>query len=295
MENPGENLKREREQRGVTLQKMHEATKVQRKHLEALEADDYSSLPHPAFVRGFIKSYCKALGLDETDALLRYEMYLRENAPPPGGKDSAAAREGGTRQEPVNRLRVRLPNKGARNIIALVAAGVAIMVVFYLFSGRREKDSAPPEQDEAAGVKTEGQNIAEPLEAPVAPPPAAKDSAAINGKEPVQEAVKPPSDAGDKAHALTVRASERTWIRIRIDNGEPFDVMLQKGESIVWKAGRGISVLVGNAGGVEMVFDGRKLPSMGKSGAVVSLVLPIEADAGKGASIPRTIEKPKGE
>ncbi|MBI5903719.1 MAG: helix-turn-helix domain-containing protein, partial [Deltaproteobacteria bacterium] len=51
MEDPGENLKREREQRGVTLQKMHEATKVQMKHLEALEADDYSSLPHPTFVR----------------------------------------------------------------------------------------------------------------------------------------------------------------------------------------------------------------------------------------------------
>lgn len=288
MENPGENLKREREQRGVTLRKMHEATKVQMKHLEALEADDYSSLPHPAFVRGFIKSYCKVLGLDETDALLRYEMYLRENAPPSGGKDSEAARDGEIWQEPINKLRERLPNKGARNVIALVAAGVAIMVIFYLFSARHKKGSSPTKQNEAAAVKTEDQKIAEPQEAPPAPAAdAVKDGAGANGGKTVQEAVKPAPDGDGKAHTLTVRASERTWIRVRIDNDEPFDVMLQKGESIVWKAGRNISVLVGNAGGVYMVFDGKKLQSLGKSGAVVSLVLPIEAvTAEKGASAP---------
>ncbi|MBI5903693.1 MAG: DUF4115 domain-containing protein, partial [Deltaproteobacteria bacterium] len=274
-------------QRGVTLQKMHEATKVQMKHLEALEADDYSSLPHPTFVRGFIKSYCKVLGLDETDALLRYEMYLRENAPPSGGAESAAAREGETWQEPINRLRERLPNKPTRNIAALVAAGVAMMVIFYFFSVRHKKGSVPTERNEAAAVKTEDQKIAEPQEAtPASAPDAVKDGAGTDGGKTVQEAVKPPPDGDGKAHTLTVRASERTWIRVRMDNDEPFDVMLQKGESIVWKAGRNLSVLVGNAGGVEMVFDGKRLSSLGKSGAVVSLVLPIEADAEKGASAP---------
>ncbi|MBI5492962.1 MAG: helix-turn-helix domain-containing protein [Deltaproteobacteria bacterium] len=287
MEDPGENLKRERERRGVTLKQMHEATKVQTKHLEALEADDYSSLPHPAFVRGFIKSYCKVLGLDDTDALLRYEMYLRENAPPSGVKDSAAVREGEIWQEPINRLRERLPGKATRNIAVLVAAGVAIMVIFYLFSGRHKKVSVQAEQDETAAVKTEDQKIAEPHEAlPEPAPPAVKDGAGTGNGKTVPEAVKPPPDVDAKSHALTVRASERTWIRVRIDNDEPFDVMLQKGESIVWKAGRNLSVLVGNAGGVDMVFDGKKLQSLGKSGAVVSLVLPIEAAVEKGAVAP---------
>lgn len=290
MEDPGENLKREREQRGVTLQKMHDATKVQMKHLQALEADDYSSLPHPAFVRGFIKSYCKVLGLDETDALLRYEMYLRENAPPSGGTEPAAAREGEIWQEPINRLRERFPNKATRNIAALVAAGVAILVIFYLFSARHKKGYVTPaEQNEAVtAVKTEDKKAVEPQDAPTAPAAyAVKDDAGANGKKPVQEAVKPTPDGDGKAHTLTVRASERTWIRVRIDGDEPFDVMLQKGESIVWKAGRNLSVLVGNAGGVDMVFDGNKLQSLGKSGAVVSLVLPIESvTAEKDAATP---------
>ncbi|MEK7773583.1 MAG: RodZ domain-containing protein, partial [Deltaproteobacteria bacterium] len=258
MEDPGENLKRERELRGITLQKMHEATKVQMKHLEALEADDYAKLPHPTFVRGFIKSYCKVLGLDETDALLRYEMYSRENAPASGGREAAPASGGVSRQNPFHRLRVDLPGKSARNIAVLVAAGLVIMVLFYLFSARHEKGSAPPADNEIAAVNPEGQKTAEPQEKPPgeAATDAATDNADANGKKPVQEALDPALNTGGRKHTLVVKASERTWIRVRVDDGEPFDVMLRKGESIVWKAGRNISVLVGNAGGVDMVFDG---------------------------------------
>jgi len=46
---------------------MHEAIRVPIKSLEALEADRYDSLPHPAFVKGYIKACCKELGLDEND------------------------------------------------------------------------------------------------------------------------------------------------------------------------------------------------------------------------------------
>src|SRR5574340_341513 len=80
MESPGEYLKRERELRRASLTSLFEATRIPLKYLEAIEADDYESLPHPTFVRGFIKSYCKYLGLDETDAVLRYELYMKERS-----------------------------------------------------------------------------------------------------------------------------------------------------------------------------------------------------------------------
>lgn len=288
MEDPGEYLKRERELRGITLQKMHDATRVQMKHLEALEADDYAKLPHPTFVKGFIKSYCKVLGLDETDALLRYEMYSRENAPAPGGKDAATAPGGMSRQNPFHRLRGDMPNKGARNIAALVAAGFAIMVLFYLFSARHKKGSAPPADNTVAAVNPEGQKTAEPLEklAGDVATDAARDNADTNGKKPVQEALNPALNTDGRKHTLAVKASERTWIRVRMDDDEPFDVMLRKGESVVWKAARNISVLVGNAGGVDMAFDGKKLPALGASGTVVSLVLPVQEAPARNASEP---------
>src|SRR5574340_653189 len=80
MESPGEYLKRERELRRASLTSLFEATRIPLKYLEAIEADDYESLPHPTFVKGFIKSYCKYLGLDETDAVLRYEIYMKERS-----------------------------------------------------------------------------------------------------------------------------------------------------------------------------------------------------------------------
>src|SRR3972149_10588943 len=76
MESPGEHLKREREHRGVSLQKICESTRVPMKYLEAIEADRVEGLPQPAFVKGYIRNYCKVLGLDENDAVLRYEVWL---------------------------------------------------------------------------------------------------------------------------------------------------------------------------------------------------------------------------
>ena len=80
MESPGEYLKRERELRGVSLQEISEKLRLSVRRLERLEKDDYERLPHPTYVRGFIRSYCRELGLDENDAVLRFEAYLKEQS-----------------------------------------------------------------------------------------------------------------------------------------------------------------------------------------------------------------------
>lgn len=79
MENLGEYLKKERELRGVGLEDLSTSTMLSEEILGFLEADDFDNLPHRTFVRGYIKSYCKELGLDNTEALLRYEQYLRDS------------------------------------------------------------------------------------------------------------------------------------------------------------------------------------------------------------------------
>ena len=78
MEEPGDYLKRERETRGVTLENISRETKVSVKALKALEANDFNALPPYPFVKGFIRSYSKCLGIDGDDAVLRYDAYLRE-------------------------------------------------------------------------------------------------------------------------------------------------------------------------------------------------------------------------
>ena len=56
--------------------------------------------------------------------------------------------------------------------------------------------------------------------------------------------------------------------------------MIKEGESVSWKASSVFSLIVGNAGGVSLVYDGRALPPLGKSGEVVSFKIPEEKTVG---------------
>jgi transcriptional regulator with XRE-family HTH domain len=70
----GEYLQRERELRHISLDEVVESTKISRRYLEAIEEGRYESLPGEAFVRGFIRSYVKYIGLDPRETMLMYDQ-----------------------------------------------------------------------------------------------------------------------------------------------------------------------------------------------------------------------------
>ena len=65
----GNCLRRAREDRALTIGDISAATKVPRSAIEQLEAGALSSLPAHVFVRGFIRSYAKAVGMNEAKPL----------------------------------------------------------------------------------------------------------------------------------------------------------------------------------------------------------------------------------
>jgi cytoskeletal protein RodZ len=69
MSNFGEELRRERELRQITLREVAEATKVNIRYLEALERNEFSHLPGGLFNRGFVRAYCQFIGID-ADAMV---------------------------------------------------------------------------------------------------------------------------------------------------------------------------------------------------------------------------------
>jgi cytoskeleton protein RodZ len=60
----GEELRRERELRRITLREVSEATKISLRHLEALERNDFQHLPGGVFNRGFVRAYSQFIGVD---------------------------------------------------------------------------------------------------------------------------------------------------------------------------------------------------------------------------------------
>lgn len=74
-------LRRAREARTLLLADVAHRTKVARATLDAMEKGDLASLPAPVYVRGFIRSYARAVGADEAVPLALYDRALeRRNA-----------------------------------------------------------------------------------------------------------------------------------------------------------------------------------------------------------------------
>ena len=61
----GAELRAERERLGLSIERVCAETKVQPRYLEALEQGDYETLPGGVFRKGIVRSYVRALGLDE--------------------------------------------------------------------------------------------------------------------------------------------------------------------------------------------------------------------------------------
>jgi cytoskeleton protein RodZ len=79
MERFGDELRREREKRKVSMERISDETKLSLRHLEALEAGEYDALPGGVFRKGIVRSYLAAVGLEEAPWIERFEAALRES------------------------------------------------------------------------------------------------------------------------------------------------------------------------------------------------------------------------
>ena len=68
----GEELRRERESRGIALETITDSTKISGRHLYALEQGQFDRLPGGVFNKGIVRGYARVVGLDEDAWVDRY-------------------------------------------------------------------------------------------------------------------------------------------------------------------------------------------------------------------------------
>ncbi len=78
----GEYLRRERSLRNIPLEEISQRTRISMKVLQALEEERWEDLPAEVYVRGFLRTYSRYLGLDENEVLTRYEDQRPRSVPP---------------------------------------------------------------------------------------------------------------------------------------------------------------------------------------------------------------------
>lgn len=82
------------------------------------------------------------------------------------------------------------------------------------------------------------------------------------------EQTMPPATGTNDVLTLKIRAKEKTWITIMIDGKQEPDVTLAANEARQWYAKERFVLWTGNAGGIEVYFNGNLQPALGSQGEV---------------------------
>lgn len=77
METVGTYLRRHREAKRMSVEEVSRSTRVPASSVERIESDRFDELPGEVFVRGFLKSYARSVGLSPDEVLARYTASRR--------------------------------------------------------------------------------------------------------------------------------------------------------------------------------------------------------------------------
>lgn len=242
----GEELRREREIRGISLKEIADATKISKRFLEAIERNDHKTLPAPAFTRGFVRAYAHYVGLNSEEMVNRYNYAVatddRIEKPPQIEKYP---------QTPVRDISPRpAPKRGIpharidRQIIVMLLIIAALSGVAYW------------------AVQYRGKMEAEPAEAAV--PVAAAKPAAI----PVLPPPRPATD--DSKLRLGLEIVGNSWVTLEADGKTVINAEMVKGERRTFEADAAFRFrTIGNAAGLKLTLNGAAVPPLGEDGEVV--------------------------
>ncbi len=256
----GENLRREREMRGVTLEEISHATKIGVRTLEALELENFSKLPGGIFTRSFIRAYARYIGLDEEKVMAEFQLV----APQPREPDLSR----------VVLMRPVVPREGSRTPLLVFLVAAALLgggVALYRYS--RGGTGAQESTVNARRVSAEPAPSA-PQPSQVSSPPTSATPATSPNARPVSQDTPATVSAATLTAptsadlTLQVAATERTWVAVEADGKVVLQRELEPHEFQTLKAKGSFDVLTRNAQGLILTLNDETLKPLGRRGEV---------------------------
>ena len=274
----GDNLKREREMRGVTLDEISAATRIATRFLQAIENEQWDQLPGGVFNRGFVRAVAHYLGLDEENIVAEYALAVNDRPTVPvwTGSPPAVAPDrrswiAGILVAVVVIAIVAGAWYGTRRIIAWRAARRAALNAVVV--GAPPLDTAPAPTAETAPAiapsdTAPSDNTA--LEAPAA----SADSSPAGTAAPAA----PPASPADLAPMeLKIETMKKTKLTVEADSDQVFNGTVQAGEDHTFSAKDRFQISTRDAGALVIQLNGRTLAPIGPLGHAGKLTLTREA------------------
>ncbi|MBC9786016.1 helix-turn-helix domain-containing protein [Heliobacterium chlorum] len=292
MSNLGLVLKQAREQKQLSLHQVENETNIRLAYLMALEDGNYDELPGRVYGIGFLRSYAKYLGLDPIPLIaeLKHDW-----------KDTVEEVPAATTEEEKD-----FSGPKASNTVKLAGYGLAVAAVaglIFLSANLPKDNPGPPEkpslQAEKEPIKentppavidsnsTQTPSSSAPLESPASgepqanrtdtTPTTATDESASKPAEAQPAAsitpeISPASQApATDGVAVTFRVvQDRCWMAVTQDDVPAYTGTLSVGETMTFTGKNKVYIHAGNAGAVEVIYNGQNLGTLGDLNKVVT-------------------------
>ncbi|HBT46387.1 MAG TPA: hypothetical protein DEA73_00680 [Peptococcaceae bacterium] len=237
----GEELRRAREEKGITLREAEEATKIRLKYLDALEKGDFHQFPGRVYAIGFLRSYARYLGLDPQELVeeLKAELPAEEE----------------------EEYRIASPGRGQGEEGRKRGIGrwwVVVLVLFLLWGLNHLYNRSRPVPEESS---------------PFPPPLANGEVTPPEAQPPSPPPVEPPPAQVPEVRGVEVKVYVRErecWIGVRVDGRDAFSGTLRAGDTRTFRGDEAITLTLGSAGVAEVTVNGELLPPLGRVGEVVT-------------------------
>jgi cytoskeletal protein RodZ len=257
----GETLQRARLDQGLDVAAVAERTKINVRHLEAIEADDRKSLPSSFFYKSFVQQYAKFLSLDTKEIDAEIDRVLSAEAPLPlPGQDNQTWREIPPVQLPGRYRRKRTYASLAALILML---GACSGIYAWWRQGRLAT------MFKAAPSIPVGERV-QPREAATVPPVPVSLASDQSSAAAQQATLRSPTP-GNKV-LLDLIAHEETWLSVSSDGKQVFAGILAPNQSKTVEGKEYAKMRVGNAAGIEVRLNGKLLGPLGHRGQVLIVV-----------------------
>ena len=271
-------LKTTREAKGLTLEIVHEATKIPMDALRAIEEGYSVRILSPFYYRGFIKIYSEFLGLDVAEMFKQYG--LDKPAVATSSVTVAVKAKSKKSQEPA-----KLKEPGAPNMffeqagewaafffkpktLSIIFKGVVFLILLFALVKlvgcvaqhlhkkpahlRRQTVYVPQPKpiDISDDSSQAGAAVPAPAATVIPPLPVPKQEAA-------------PVQSQDSKVELAVRATRNTWIQVKTDGHVVFQMTLSKGSMESWSADNTIELSGKNLERLDVEVNGKHIGSLG--------------------------------
>ena len=302
----GDTLREARERQNLSIKDIEKGTSIRALYIESIEKGEFDKLPGNAYTKGFIRSYANFLKLD-ADACVR--QYNEENNPEEVAAKEAAKRAeeaaeaqqqaayekreaeksrsrsgifgSSHRSESTKPERAAAPRQEAPRVSisdfesrvesshhrqTLLMGIIAVLVIaagaYFLFGSDDETASKQPQTKVTTQAKT------------------TTTSASAQQQQQQQAAAKPVEEKKQYTDVqVSAKFSERCWVSVKADGKTIFEGTIDEGTSKDWKAEKELKITAGNAGAVELTYNGENKGILGGEGEVVEKTYALSENA----------------